>query len=255
MKQGHWRDQRVELPLVQLRAGAIHDRRAAAAHTAYQKSRQSSVVMPNNPKPRHSPSNTSDDAWPGALKNLDRTFVFIDGGHLSTVSHALGFTVDFKALRCAFARHCGLVRAHYYTVARRDGDDVPLQRLLDWLDYNGFRVTSQIVDGDSPSQFGRAQRILNVALAVDVMRTLPTCRHVVLIAGTPEFERLILSIRELGPKTTVISSLSGANLVADGLRRAADHFVDMSELRAALELPASAQHSRNNRSGEGPSGE
>lgn len=209
--------------------------------------------MANTPRTTQRPQNTDDEAWPALLKQMDRTYLFIDGGHLSAVSHALGFSVDFKALRGAFARHCGLVRAHYYTVARRDGEHVPVQRLLDWLDYNGFRVTSQIVDGDSPSQFGRAQRILNVALAVDMMRTLPTCRHVVLIAGAPEFERLVLSMRELGPKTTVISTLHGANFIADGLRRAADHFVDISELRAIIELPVTAAHPKSAGSLEGPS--
>ena len=71
--------------------------------------------------------------------------VFIDGANVYAASKMLGFDIDYARLKNFFGDH--LVVANYYTAVKpRDKDVVDdLRPLLDWLEYNGYKVVSKPV--------------------------------------------------------------------------------------------------------------
>lgn len=73
----------------------------------------------------------------------EKICVFIDGANLYATSKNLGFDIDYRRLLKYF-RGCGYVlRAYYYTALVEDQEYSSIRPLIDWLDYNGYRVVTK----------------------------------------------------------------------------------------------------------------
>jgi hypothetical protein len=73
----------------------------------------------------------------------DRLALFIDGANLYSAAKGLGFDIDYRKLLEEFRKRGVLVRAYYYTALVEDQDYSPIRPLVDWLDYNGFRLVTK----------------------------------------------------------------------------------------------------------------
>ena len=68
---------------------------------------------------------------------------FIDGANLYATSKALGFDIDYRKLLSAFQKRGYLLRAYYYTALVEDQEYSSIRPLIDWLDYNGYKVVTK----------------------------------------------------------------------------------------------------------------
>ncbi|MBM3568570.1 MAG: NYN domain-containing protein [Alphaproteobacteria bacterium] len=167
----------------------------------------------------------------------ERVALFIDGANLFSAARGLGFDIDYKRLLDAFRGKARLIRAFYYTAVFEDQEYSPLRPLVDWLDYNGFRVvtkpTKEFVDAE-----GRRKRKgnMDIELAIDMLELAPHVDHVVLFSGDGDFRRLIEAMQRKGVRCTVVSSLrTQPPMVADELRRQADNFVELQDLASIIQ--------------------
>ena len=77
----------------------------------------------------------------------EKIAVLIDGANLYSASRALGFDIDYRRLLSDFRQKGYLVRAIYYTALAEDQEYSSLRPLIDWLDYNGYRVVTKPLQG------------------------------------------------------------------------------------------------------------
>jgi uncharacterized LabA/DUF88 family protein len=162
----------------------------------------------------------------------ERIGVFIDGPSLYRASRTLKFSVDFKRLLMLFRQRGHLVRAHYYSTVAPDSVDCSVRPLLDWLSYNGFTVVTKAVNDFSDPA---AHHALAIELVIDAMLLADRLDHFVLFSGHGDFRSLVAALQGKGRRVSVISTLHGEPaLVADGLRRQADNFLELEELRPIL---------------------
>ena len=81
---------------------------------------------------------------------------FIDGANLYATTKTLGFDIDYKRLLKEFKAVGTLVRAFYYTALVEDQEYSSIRPLIDWLDYNGYRVvtkpTKELVDSPAAAR-------------------------------------------------------------------------------------------------------
>jgi len=166
-----------------------------------------------------------------------RSAVFIDGANLHSTSRALGFEVDFKRLLAEFERRGPLLRIYYYTMVLAAGDFVSIQPLLDWLEYNGFTVRKKPVrehdDGEGRRRF---KRNIVIDLAIDAMEIAGYVESIYLFSGDSDFRILVEALQRRGVFVTVVSTLrtKPAPMVADELRRQADAFLELDDLKVAI---------------------
>jgi uncharacterized LabA/DUF88 family protein len=111
-----------------------------------------------------------------------------------------------------------------------------IRPLLDWLDYNGFTIvtkpTKEWIDGD-----GRCNVKNNMAieLVVDAIQLAEHVDQMVLFSGDGNFRPLIEALQRRGVRVTVVSSISSdPPMIGGDLRRQADAFVDLQELKAKV---------------------
>ncbi len=170
------------------------------------------------------------------MSSSDKLALFIDGQNLHYTAKNLGFDVDFKRLLTEFKTRGTLVRAYYYTTIVEDADFQTIRPLIDWLAYNGFAVRAkpakEFDDGEGRRKF---KRNMGVDLAVDAFEIAKYVDHVVLFSGDGDFCSLVEAIQSQGSRVTVVSSMrTKPAMVADELRRQADMFLELDDLKASI---------------------
>jgi uncharacterized LabA/DUF88 family protein len=166
----------------------------------------------------------------------NRIALFIDGANLYATAKTLGFDIDYRRLLTEFQGRGNLVRALYYTAIIEDQEYSSIRPLIDWLDYNGYTVvtkaTKEFIDASGRRKL---KGNMDVELAVDAMELAPHIDQMVLFSGDGDFRSLVEAMQRRGVRVTVISTISSQPpMIADDLRRQADVFIDLLELRWKL---------------------
>lgn len=169
----------------------------------------------------------------------ERLALFIDGSNLYATARNLGFDIDYKLLRSEFMRRGKLVRAFYYTALLESEDYSPLRPLVDWLQYNGFTMRTKPAREYTDAQGRRKVKgNMDIELAVDAMELAPHIDHMVLFSGDGDFRSLVEAIQRKGVRVSVASTTrSQPPMIADDLRRQADNFIELDELREVIGRP------------------
>ena len=173
----------------------------------------------------------------------ERIGLFIDGANLYATARALGFELDYKRLLEYFKNEGCFIRAMYYTALLEDQEYSPIRPLVDWLDYNGYTMVTKPTKEFTDAATGRRKikGNMDVEIAVDIMEMSKHLDHVVLFSGDGDFRRLVEAAQRKGARVSVVSTIrSQPSMVADELRRQADVFVDLFDLRSDIER--SSQH-------------
>ncbi|MET4424233.1 NYN domain-containing protein [Bradyrhizobium sp. RT3a] len=162
--------------------------------------------------------------------------LFIDGANLYATAKTLGFDIDYKRLLGEFQSRGTLLRAFYYTAVVEDQEFSSIRPLIDWLDYNGFTVvtkpTKEFIDAGGRR---KVKGNMDIELAVSAMELAEHIDQMVLFSGDGDFRSLVEAVQRRGVRVTVISTIaSQPPMIADELRRQADVFTDLIELRAKI---------------------
>ena len=176
----------------------------------------------------------------------EKIALFIDGANLYATSKSLGFDIDYKKMLKFFQGQGYLLRAYYYTALIEDQEYSSIRPLIDWLDYNGYRVvtkpTKEFVDSAGRR---KVKGNMDLELAIDAMQLSDTVDHMVLFSGDGDFRTLVEALQRRGRKVSVVSTVSTQPaMIADDLRRQADHFIELTQLKNEIgrDLSERPQH-------------
>ena len=176
----------------------------------------------------------------GNFYDNERVALFIDGANLYSAARALGFDIDYRRLLKVFREKGRLVRAYYYTALVEDQEYSPIRPLVDWLDYNGFRLVTKPAREYTDAQGRKRWRgDMDVEIAVDMLEMAAHADHLVLFSGDGDFRCLVEAVQRKGARVTVVSTVkSQPPMASDDLRRQADHFIDLSDLADIIGRPS-----------------
>lgn len=169
----------------------------------------------------------------------ERLALFIDGSNLYAAAKSLGFDIDYKLLRHEFMRRGKMLRAFYYTALLENDDYSPIRPLVDWLHYNGFNMVTKAAK-EYTDRDGRrkVKGNMDIELCVDAMELAPYVDHIVLFSGDGDFRPMIDAIQRKGVRVSVVSTIrSNPPMISDELRRQADNFIELDELRDVIGRP------------------
>jgi uncharacterized LabA/DUF88 family protein len=166
----------------------------------------------------------------------EKLALFIDGANLYAASKTLGFDIDYRKLLKAFQKRGYLLRAYYYTALVEDQEYSSIRPLIDWLDYNGYRVVTKAAKEFTDSTGRRKVKgNMDIELTVDAMQLTDTVDHFVIFSGDGDFRSLVEALQRKGRKVSIVSTLSTQPpMISDDLRRQADHFIDLASLKAEI---------------------
>jgi uncharacterized LabA/DUF88 family protein len=129
-----------------------------------------------------------------------------------------------------------LVRALFYTPIGEDQEYIAIRPLIDWLEYNGYTVTTkatkEFIDASGRC---RIKGNLDIELAIDAMELAKYVDQIVLFSGDGDFRSLVEGLQRRGVRVTVVSTMkSHPPMIAEELRRQADVFVDLLEMQSKI---------------------
>jgi uncharacterized LabA/DUF88 family protein len=158
--------------------------------------------------------------------------LFIDGANFYGTAKQLGFEIDYRRLLKEFQTRGYLLRAFYYTALVESEEYSSIRPLVDWLDYNGYRVvTKPVKEFTDASGRRRFKGNMDVELSIDAMELAPHIDQMVLFSGDGDFTPLVAAMQRRGVKVSVVSTVtSNPPMVADDLRRQCDEFIDLAHL-------------------------
>ncbi|MDI6835748.1 NYN domain-containing protein [Ciceribacter thiooxidans] len=166
----------------------------------------------------------------------EKLALFIDGANLYAASKSLGFDIDYRKLLKAFQKRGYLLRAYYYTALIEDQEYSSIRPLIDWLDYNGYKVVTKPAKEFTDSMGRRKVKgNMDIELAIDAMEQAETADHLVIFSGDGDFTTLVEALQRKGRKVSVVSTMATQPpMIADDLRRQSDHFIDLISLKAEI---------------------
>lgn len=175
----------------------------------------------------------------------EKIALFIDGANLYAASKTLGFDIDYNKLLDVFQNSGYLLRAYYYTALVEDQEYSSIRPLIDWLDYNGYRViTKAAKEFTDASGRRKVKGNMDIELTIDAMELSDTMDHFVLFSGDGDFRSLVEALQRKGRKVSVVSTLkTQPAMISDDLRRQADHFIDLIKLKKQIEREPSVRPS------------
>lgn len=162
--------------------------------------------------------------------------LFIDGFNFYTTARALGFDVDYRRLLAEFQNRGTLLRALFYATIFETEESSTLRPLIDWLDYNGYSVVTkpskEFVDAAGHRRLGGR---MDVELAIDAMELAGHVDEIILFSGDGAFRPLIEALQRRGVRVSVVSSiLTNPVMLSGELRRQADVFIDLKDLKSRI---------------------
>ena len=166
----------------------------------------------------------------------EKTALFIDGPNLYFTAKNLGFDIDFHRLFAEFNRRGSVLRAYYYATIIEDPDYHSIRPLTDWLDYNGFAVVAKTVkDLDAGDGRRKVKGQTGVDLVVDALEIAKYIQNMVLFSGAGDLRALVEAVQRKGVHVTVVSSLRTKRaMIADELRRQANTFLELDDLKGLI---------------------
>jgi len=166
----------------------------------------------------------------------EKLALFIDGANLYSTARALNFDIDYKKLLTEFSKKGVLVRAYYYTALIEDREYSPLRPLVDWLDYNGYTlVTKNAKEFTDAMGRRKVKGNMDIEICVDMMNMADHVDHILLFSGDGDFRRLVEAVQRKGRRVSVVSTLrTQPAMVADDLRRQADHFIELVDIQPMI---------------------
>lgn len=169
----------------------------------------------------------------------ERVALFIDGANLYSAAKALAFDMDYRKLLDEFRKRGRLIRAYYYTALVEDQDFSPIRPLVDWLDYNGYTlVTKPAKEYTDANGRRRFKGDMDVEITVDLLQATGFIDHAFLFSGDGDFVAAVEAGQRKGMRVSVVSTIkSNPPMASDDIRRAADNFVDLTDLTNLIGRP------------------
>ena len=166
----------------------------------------------------------------------EKIALFIDGANLYAASRSLGFDIDYRKLLGSFQKRGYLLRAYYYTALIEDQEYSSIRPLIDWLDYNGYKVVTKPAKEFTDSSGRRKiQGSMDIELTVDALDLADVVDHYVIFSGDGDFRTLVEALQRRGRKVSIVSTMaSQPPMISDDLRRQADNFIDLMSLKADI---------------------
>ncbi|MBO1022586.1 NYN domain-containing protein [Methylobacterium sp. SD274] len=174
---------------------------------------------------------------PFGIHGNEKVSIFIDGAGLYVTASSLLFEVDYSKLLAQFEGMCQFKSAKYYTAVIQDSEYDAVRPLIDYTSYNGYCVTRKAPkEWTDAAGKRRSKGSIVGELTVGMLEAARHCDHIVLFSGDGDFVAAVEAVQRMGVRVTVVSTIAtNPAVVSDDLRRAADRFVDLANVRAAIE--------------------
>ena len=164
------------------------------------------------------------------------TAIFIDGSNTHSACKYLNFYLDYMKLHDLLQEKFDVLRPYYYTAIQMDEEGYSsVKRLTDWLEYNGFTLVTKEAKTYINNDVSKTKGNMDCELIVDALSIAEHVNHIILVSGDGDYAYLVKALQAKAVHVTVLSTKkTNPPMVSDTLRKQADHFVDLDDLKSLI---------------------
>lgn len=169
----------------------------------------------------------------GVPFHRERMSIFVDGNNMFYAQQKNGWFFDPRRVLSFLTADPSvkLVNAFWYTGLKDTQDQRGFRDALISLGYTvRTKILKEYYDDISGKYSQKAN--LDIEIVVDMFNTVDQYDRVVLFSGDGDFERAIELLRS---KSTHITVISTEGMIARELRNATDRYIDLNDIRDAIE--------------------
>lgn len=166
---------------------------------------------------------------------MKRVAILVDGSNAYASAKALEFKIDYVRFLGYFKQQYDVNRALYFTALPPKSEVSTLRNMTTFLQHNGYTLvtkdTTEYVTRDGiPKRKGN----MDCEMVVSAIKYCEVVEEIILFSGDGDFRCAVEYVQELGCRVTVLSTLKGG-MVSDALRKQADAFIDLADIRVHVE--------------------
>lgn len=170
---------------------------------------------------------------------MRETVILVDGANAYAASRMLGFRIDYEKVRSTYDEP--VRKAFYFTALKSDPNDPSMVRpLVDFLTYNAWTVITHDMSEWTDPETGRTKikGNMDTEITVTAIEMASLGYDLVLFSGDGDFHYMVEYVqRRYGCRVTVVSTITTKPpMCADKLRRQADHFIDLAEMKGDIQM-------------------
>lgn len=162
--------------------------------------------------------------------------ILIDGSNIYAAARALGFFVDYKKLLTTFEG--AVLKAYYFTALRSEEVESAVRPMVDYLSYNGWTcITKPTQEWTQENGIIKVKGNMDIEICQIANEIAPHVSDIFLFSGDGDFTFMVEALqRRHGVNVTVVSTIkTQPAMCADVLRRQADQFIDLADMRDAIQ--------------------
>lgn len=165
--------------------------------------------------------------------------ILVDGSNIHASSRALSFHLDYRKMVDFFDQETDVQYLYYFTAIRAQQEYDNLRPMLDFLEYNGWSVITKPTKEWTDPETGRLNIKGNMDIEIcQVANELSDrIKDLILFTGDGDFRFMVESLQRFkGISVSVVSTIqSDPPMCADELRRQANEFIDLQNIRQIIE--------------------
>lgn len=172
--------------------------------------------------------------------------ILVDGSNVYATVRALGFSIDYKKLLETF--EMPYLKAYYFTALRAEEQISAVRPMVDFLQYNGWTCfTKPTQEWRQPDGTVKIKGNMDLEIATIAFEVAPFVTDIHLFTGDGDFTFLVDALqRKYAVNVTVVSSIkTQPPMCADTLRRQADTFIDLVDMKEVVKRDTAAKVSRS----------
>ena len=159
--------------------------------------------------------------------------VLIDGSNLHESAKAIGMQIDYRRLLGLLSEDNQLLRAYYFTALRDKSIQSPVRATVDWLSHNGYVCVTKDTKEYNVNGVVKIKGNVDVDITSYAFCYAQLVTEIYLFSGDGDFTVMVKMLQErYALKVYVVSSMG---LVSTELRKQADKFIALSDLRQEIE--------------------
>lgn len=156
--------------------------------------------------------------------------VLIDGSNLYESAKAQSIMIDYKRLREFLNEDGELLRAYYFTALLPKEVHSQARKTVDWLSHNQYVCVTK----DTKEFNGKVKGNVDVEIATYAFIHASLVSEIWLFSGDGDFTCMVRELQSrYALKVYVVSTIG---LVATELRRQADKFINLVDIREDIEM-------------------
>lgn len=158
------------------------------------------------------------------------TVILIDGANIGSTTDRLGFSIDYKKFVDIFFKYTGVYATWYFNGMPNDDNDSSTRQKVEAMEENNIRIFTKPIKKINTAKGMVSKANMDVEIVCTALEHCQNAKHIVLMSGDGDFRYLVETLRRRDIVVTIIST-KHISVMAAELRRVADRFIDLVDLK------------------------